>query len=94
MNAIIARKKVLITGGAGFIGANLTKRLLKNNYDINLLVRPSTNLWRLKDILPQIKIHQVDILKKQDLSKRIRNINPSTIIHLATYTQYRNQQDY
>jgi len=84
----------LITGGAGFIGANLTKRLLKNNYDINLLVRPSTNLWRLKDILPQIKIHQVDILKKQDLSKRIRNINPSTIIHLATYTQYRNQQDY
>jgi dTDP-L-rhamnose 4-epimerase len=30
-------KKVLITGGAGFIGSNLAKKLLENNYHITVL---------------------------------------------------------
>lgn len=87
-------KSVLITGGAGFIGANLTRRLIKLNLNVNLLIRPSANLFRLSDILSRIKIHETDILNKQALSKRIKAINPSIIIHLATYTKYRNQKDY
>ena len=30
-------KKILITGGAGFIGYHLAKRLLRDNYQIDLL---------------------------------------------------------
>lgn len=94
MNNILSRKRVLVTGGAGFIGANLIYKLLTLNCDINLLVRPSTDLWRLKKILPRLKVHEIDISDKQNLTKKIARINPQAIIHLATYSQYRNQEDF
>ena len=31
------KKKILITGGAGFIGSNLTSFLLKKNFSVNIL---------------------------------------------------------
>src|SRR5919197_3865453 len=33
----IMRKKVLITGGAGFVGSHLADELLQNNYDVRVL---------------------------------------------------------
>lgn len=94
MDSILARKRVLITGGAGFIGSNLVKRLLKENCRIDILVKPTTDLWRLKNELSKVNIHSIDILNKENLQKKIFKINPQAIIHLATYSQYRNQQDF
>jgi nucleoside-diphosphate-sugar epimerase len=94
MNSILPRKRVLITGGAGFIGANIIHRLLKLNYDINLLIRSSTNLWRLNKVISKLKIYEIDILDKQKLTKKVEQINPQSIIHLATYSQYRDQTEF
>ncbi|MDO8658184.1 MAG: SDR family NAD(P)-dependent oxidoreductase [Candidatus Levybacteria bacterium] len=90
----MVKQSVLVTGGSGFIGTNLIRKLLSLNYNVNLLTRSSTNLWRIKNVLPKIKIYEASILDKQSLSKTVRKINPNFIIHLATYTQYRNQHDY
>jgi nucleoside-diphosphate-sugar epimerase len=94
MKDILSRKRILITGGAGFIGANLIRKLISLDSDINLFVRPVTNLWRLKSIIPRIKIHQIDILDKSELTRKTVKINPQAIIHLATYSQYRNQKEF
>jgi UDP-glucose 4-epimerase len=39
-------KKVLVTGGAGFIGSNLIRELLKKNYNVVSLDNYST--WEQK----------------------------------------------
>ena len=38
--------KIIVTGGAGFIGTNLIKILLKDNYDITSIDNYSTGLKR------------------------------------------------
>ncbi|MEK7450490.1 MAG: SDR family NAD(P)-dependent oxidoreductase [Patescibacteria group bacterium] len=92
MKSIIANKTVLVTGGAGFIGSTLTRRLLKMGYNINLIVKKDTNLWRLKDIVSKIRMHEINLLENLKLSRAVNKIKPNTIIHLATYSNYRNQQ--
>ena len=43
-------KKVLITGGAGFIGLNLVKKLLSKNYDITVLDNLSSQIHQIQNI--------------------------------------------
>ena len=93
MSSIITRSPILITGGAGFIGANIVNRLLDLGYkNVNLIVKESTDLTRLKNVIKKINLHKADLLDKEILQKIINKVNPSIIIHLATYSQYRNQQ--
>jgi len=39
--------RILITGGTGYIGYNLTKYLSKKGYDVHLLIRSNSNLREL-----------------------------------------------
>ena len=54
-------KKILITGGTGFIGHYLVKEFI-SDYEIICLVRPgSKNLTRLEEHLNNIKVIEHDI---------------------------------
>lgn len=86
-----AKKTILLTGGAGFIGVNLINKLLELKYDINLITKDSTKLFRLRNAVKKIKLHKVDILDKKILRAVAQKINPSIIIHLATYSAYADQ---
>ncbi|OGH24762.1 MAG: hypothetical protein A3B47_00420 [Candidatus Levybacteria bacterium RIFCSPLOWO2_01_FULL_39_24] len=93
MKDILPRKGILITGGAGFIGTNIINKLLNLGYkNINLIIKDSTDLGQLKNVLTKINLYKVDLLDKTNLQKVIRKINPSIIIHLATYSAYRDQE--
>ena len=84
---------VLITGAAGFIGANLARALAKE-HDVHVLLRSTSHAWRIADILSRLKVVKADLLDPKGLGAAVRNIKPEYIFHLAAYGAYpRTQTD-
>jgi nucleoside-diphosphate-sugar epimerase len=87
---VLRGKRVFITGATGFIGSNLSRELIRHGALIHALVRPSSNLWRLKDILAQITIHHADITNEDAISRIVNTIKPQLVIHSAFSTGHPN----
>lgn len=81
-------KKVFVTGGTGFIGANLIRKLLDSNNETFVLARRNSNFWRIKDVLSKVKIVEGDLLKDKNLKTSIQKIKPQIVYHLATHGAY------
>jgi uncharacterized protein YbjT (DUF2867 family) len=67
---------ILITGGAGFIGAHLTRRLLEAGAQVHLIVRPGTDLRRLAGMMDQVSIHRGDLLDAGEVREVVTNVRP------------------
>ena len=87
------KKKVLVTGGSGFVGANLTRRLLAHGYEVHAIVRKGGNIWRLKGISNKINVYPGALDNLQKLERLIKKVNPRLIFHLSTYGSYPKQQN-
>lgn len=80
----LAGKKFLITGGAGFIGSNLTRKLLDYGADITIFVRDNFDKYRIEDIKNKIKIINGDLTSENDVKQAIEN--KDYMFHLAWNT--------
>ena len=90
-------KNILITGGAGFIGAHFLNQMVPKNSDTNFInidiLSYASDLNRLKkiDSLPNYKFYQVDICDKEKiqwkrLTRSIRFTILSTLAPLRSRT--------
>lgn len=86
-------KKVLITGGAGFIGLNLVKKLLSKNYDITVLDNLSSQIHQIqnineseyyKSVFSKVNFIEGNVKSIKDIKNAINN--QEIIIHLASET--------
>jgi nucleoside-diphosphate-sugar epimerase len=86
-------KKVLITGAAGFIGANLARYFLKKGAKIFVFTRRASDKWRIRDVSGNISECSVDLKDADNLEKTIKKIKPQIIIHTAVYGGHSFQND-
>lgn len=80
----MAGKNVLITGGAGYVGSIITRKLLDNGYNVRLLEKFTFGLDSIKDIInhPNLEIIIGNLLEKEDVDKSLDG-ELDSIIHLA-----------
>ncbi|MFN4122762.1 MAG: dTDP-glucose 4,6-dehydratase [Flavobacteriales bacterium] len=82
-------KTIIITGGAGFIGSHVVRRMVKNypNYQIINLdkLTYAGNLENLRDIehLQNYRFEKGDITDATFINQLFKNYQPDAIIHLA-----------
>lgn len=86
-------KRVLITGGTGFVGANLARRLLKGGHEVGLIVRKDFKPWRIEEIKNDVRLHEANLGDEKTLSTLVDKIKPEWIFHLAVYGAYHWQTD-
>lgn len=77
-------KKILITGGAGFLGSTLAERFVKIGAEVNVLIKTGTDISRLENIKEKIKIVERDLTKKESLIEIIKE--KDFLFHLAWQT--------
>ena len=86
-------KRCLVTGGTGFVGANLTRRLLCDGHEVHLLVRPEHAGWRIEEISRDVRLYRLDLSDAQGVSKAVEGIKPEWIFHIAAHGAYSWQAD-
>ncbi len=85
--------RALVTGGSGFVGANLTRRLLREGHDVSLLLRSEADPWRLADVRTAVRVCQGDVADGEAVQRAVVASKADWVFHLAAHGAYSNQTD-
>lgn len=74
---------ILITGGTGFIGAEIARQLIDKDIGDIFVLHRSRNFQRLQDISSQLEFVQADLADVARLTAVIAETQPEVIYHLG-----------
>jgi nucleoside-diphosphate-sugar epimerase len=75
--------RVLVTGGTGFVGSRLVKRLVQDGRDVHVTSIPDDNFSLLAPVLDRVTIHLHDG-STGGMSDIVAAAAPDTVFHLAS----------
>src|SRR6266849_622408 len=94
--------RILVTGGAGFIGSHLCERLLREGHDVSILddlddfydpAIKSANLALIQAVGPA-QFHQGDIRNDEAVERVFSAHKPEAVFHLAARAGVRPSLEY
>jgi UDP-glucose 4-epimerase len=89
----MSARRALITGAGGFVGACLARRLLDEGHHTELLVRPGSDRWRLRDLRRDLAVHEGDLRDRDAVRAAVDAAAPDWVFHLAAHGAYSWQTD-
>ncbi len=75
--------KVLVTGGAGYIGSHFVKYLIQNSYDV--VVFDNLSRGHLEAVHPKAEFENVDILDFPKLTSTLKKYDIDACVHFAAF---------
>ncbi|MCX7661828.1 MAG: GDP-mannose 4,6-dehydratase, partial [Candidatus Omnitrophica bacterium] len=82
------KKKILILGGAGFIGSEFVRKTVKKNYKLFVIDKLSYagDLERLKEVMRKITFYKTDICNRKNMEAILKRHTPQIVINFAAST--------
>ena len=75
-----------VTGATGFVGSHLVRRLVQDGDDVHVLCRPQSNLRRIRDLLPSLRVHSASLVDPVAMRQVLRAARPDYVFHLGAAT--------
>ncbi len=76
--------KILVAGGAGYIGSHTAKELLKEGFEVVVFDNFSTGK---KELLVGGELFEGDLMHKESIKKALRSNNIEAVLHFASLIQ-------
>ena len=78
----MAKPTILLTGANGFLGSHLLEALLSQQYNVVILKRSTSDLWRIAHLMDQVASYDVDL---QPLQQAFKEQEIDCVIHTACH---------
>jgi UDP-glucose 4-epimerase len=75
--------RCLVTGASGHLGSYLTELLVNRGEQVFALVRPTSDLWRLNNVVDRLEILRADSTDGPALESAMSRAKPEVVFHLA-----------
>ncbi len=85
--------RALVTGAAGFLGANLVGHLAAAGHDVTALTRSREGAWRLQEIATEVRVLELDLRDTAAIERAVEETRPQWVFHLAAHGAYSWQTD-
>ena len=85
--------RALVTGAAGFLGANLVRHLAAAGHEVVALTRSSATAWRLEEIATEVRVLDLDLSDTAAIEQVVATTEPQWVFHLAAHGAYSWQTD-
>jgi nucleoside-diphosphate-sugar epimerase len=79
-----SERPVLVTGGAGFIGSHLVRRLIRDGHPVVVLTRETTDMHRIADVAPRLTVLRNDMSDERRLAGLLQELSPIGVFHCAS----------
>jgi len=79
----VRAQRVFLTGASGFVGAAVVNRMVQEGRSVAILLRQSSNMWRIADIQDNVTIIRGDMQSINSLKDAISRFAPDAVAHLA-----------
>jgi len=89
----LASVEVLVTGGAGFVGSHLVRRLLQERARVTVLVQPGAPRTSLDALQAELRLVEGDLTDAAGLARSLADVPCAVVFHLAAWTGGRSRAD-